>query len=107
MRYLVVFLSCFFSLHSIAQLTSISVETYAVHDGVNIPELAGFTTYHVYADMTSSTDFVSAVYGDSENELIFSSAGTVYHSTPSSINNPISPLILFVIWILTKGSPLI
>ena len=80
MRYLVTFLSCFFSLHLIAQLTNISVEVYHVHDGVNISELAGFTTYHVYANTTNSTDFVSSIFGDSENELIFSSAGTVYHS---------------------------
>ena len=105
MRYLVVFLSCFFSLHSIAQLTSISVETYAVHDGVNIPELAGFTTYHVYADMTSSTDFVSAVYGDSENELIFSSAGTVFQSTPSfTFGNEPNPALFGVLPILEFDS---
>ena len=97
MRYLVVFLSCFFSLHSIAQLTSISVETYAVHDGVNIPELAGFTTYHVYANTTSSTDFVSSIYGDSENNLFFSSAGTVYHSFYSYGygNEPLTALFSF------------
>jgi hypothetical protein len=83
MRYLVAFLSFFFSLHSIAQLTNISVEVYQVHDGVSISELAGFTTYHVYANTTSNTDFVAEVFGDSENELIFSSTGTVYHSYPS------------------------
>ncbi|MGY8888710.1 MAG: hypothetical protein ACKVJY_06685, partial [Flavobacteriales bacterium] len=66
-----------------AQLTSISVETYMVHDGVAIPELDGFTTYHVYANTTNSEDFVSAVFGDSENAIIFSSAGTVFQSAPS------------------------
>ena len=66
-----------------AQLTSISVETYMVHDGVAIPELDGFTTYHVYANTTNSEDFVSAVFGDSDNAMAFSSAGTVYQSAPS------------------------
>ncbi len=66
-----------------AQLTGISVETYMVHDGVAIPELDGFTTYHVYANTTNSEDFVSAVFGDSDNAMAFSSAGTVYQSAPS------------------------
>ena len=83
MKHLLFFIGliCSFGVH--AQLTNISVEAAQVHDGVNIPELDGFTTYHVYANTTSSTDFVSSVFGDSENELIFSSAGTVYHSDPS------------------------
>jgi len=66
-----------------AQLTSISVETYMVHDGISISELAGFTTYHVYANTTNSEDFVSAVFGDSDNAIAFSSAGTVFQSAPS------------------------
>ena len=65
-----------------AQLTGISVETIMVHDGA-IPELDGFTTYHVYANTTNSEDFVSAVFGDSDNAMAFSSAGTVFQSTPS------------------------
>ena len=31
-----------------AQVTGISVETYAVLDTTGIAELAGYTTYHVY-----------------------------------------------------------
>ena len=46
-----------------AQLTGLTVETVTVHDG-SIPELEGYTTYRVYADLTSEFDFVSAVYGD-------------------------------------------
>ena len=66
-----------------AQLTSISVETYMIHDGVTNPELDGFTTYHVYANTTSPEDFVSAVFGDSDNAIGFSSTGTVFQSIPS------------------------
>jgi len=66
-----------------AQLAGISVETYMVHDGVENSELEGFTTYHVYANTTNSEDFVSAVFGDSENAIAFSSTGTVFQSTPS------------------------
>jgi hypothetical protein len=53
------------------------------HDGVEISELAGYTTYHVYANTQNSEDFVSAVFGDSENAIDFSSTGTVFQSTPS------------------------
>lgn len=62
-----------------AQLTSISVETIMVHDDTTIPELAGYTTYHVYANTTSNTDFVSAVFGDSDNELNFSLSGSLFN----------------------------
>ena len=83
MKHLLFFIGLICSFGAQAQLTNISVEAYQVHDGVNIEELAGFTTYHVYANTTDSTDFVSSVFGDSDNELIFSSTGTVYNSNPS------------------------
>jgi len=83
MKHLLFSIGLICSLGAQAQLTNISVETYQVHDGVAITELAGFTTYHVYANTTNSTDFVSSVFGDSDNELIFSSNGTVYQSDPS------------------------
>ena len=52
-----------------SQLTGLTVETVTVHDG-SIPELAGYTTYRVYADLTSEFDFVSAVYGDADTPLL-------------------------------------
>lgn len=67
-----------------AQVTGISVETYAVHDGL-IPELTGYTTYHIYANTTNAEDFISAVYGDSDNPLSLDVDGDVYHSTPGFI----------------------
>ena len=83
MKHLLLLAGLICSLGVQAQLTSISVETVMVHDGVAIPELDGFTTYHVYANTTNSEDFVSAVFGDSDNAMAFSSAGTVFQSTPS------------------------
>ena len=81
-----------------AQLIDISVETYVVHDGTTISELAGFTTYHVYANTTSNTDFVSAVFGDSDNVLAFSSEGTIFNSEPSfSYGNEPSSALFTVI----------
>jgi len=81
-----------------AQLIGISVETYMVHDGSAIPELSGFTTYHVYANTTNSEDFVSAVFGDSDNAIIFSSAGTVFQSAPSyNYGNEPNPALFGVI----------
>ena len=110
MKHLLLVVGLISSLGVQAQLTNISVETYQVHDGTIISELAGFTTYHVYANTTSSTDFVSSVFGDSENELIFSSTGTVFQSTPSFTfgNEPNSalfgvlPILEFDSW-LTIG----
>ena len=82
MKHLLFVVSLICSLGAQAQLTNISVETFVVHDGIIISELDGFTTYHVYANTSDSTDFVSSVFGDSENELIFSSTGTVFQSNP-------------------------
>ena len=58
-----------------AQITGISVETVMEHDGMAIPELAGHTTYRVYADVTSSTDFISAVYGNQDSPLMLGTDG--------------------------------
>ena len=79
-----------------AQLTSISVETYQVHDGTSISELAGFTTYHVYANTLNSSDFVSAVFGDSDNALSFSSTGSVFNSAPGFVYGNEPNTALFV-----------
>ena len=61
MKHLLFFGLVAFSLQCAAKITGLSVETVLEHDGVSIPELAGHTTYRVYADVTSSTDFISAV----------------------------------------------
>lgn len=68
-----------------AQVTGISVETYQVHDGVVIPDLAGYTTYHVYANTTTAEDFISAIYGDSDSPLSLQSDGDVFQSSPGFI----------------------
>ena len=64
-----------------AQLSGISVETYMIHDG-SISGLDGFTTYHVYANTTNPSDFVSAVFGDSENPMGITMSGDIFNSTP-------------------------
>ena len=61
-----------------AQITGLSVETVVEHDGT-IPELAGHTTYRVYADVTSNTDFISAVYGNQDSPLMLGTDGTFFH----------------------------
>lgn len=52
-----------------AQLTSISVETVLEHDGSVEGVPAGYTTYRIYANLTNEYDFVSAVYGDSQDPM--------------------------------------
>ena len=78
MKHLLFFGLVAFSLQCAAQITGLSVETVVEHDGISIPELAGHTTYRVYADVTSSTDFISAVYGDSETPLMLGTDGTFF-----------------------------
>ena len=81
-----------------SQLTGLTVETVTVHDG-SIPELAGYTTYRVYADLTSEFDFVSAVYGDADTPLLIGcDDGSFYQSTPGAqsfdFGNQINPVFI-------------
>ena len=62
-----------------AQITGISVETVVEHDGTAISDLAGHTTYRIYADVTSNTDFISAVYGNQDSPLMLGTDGEFFH----------------------------
>ena len=61
-----------------AQITGLSVETVVEHDGLANPALAGHTTYRIYADVTSNTDFISAVYGNQDSPLMLDTDGTFF-----------------------------
>ena len=78
-----------------AQITGLSVETVLEHDGVAIPELAGHTTYRVYADVTASTDFISAVYGNQDSPLMLGTDGTFFHeaTTGGDFGQQLVPLL--------------
>lgn len=60
-----------------AQLTGISTEVVATH---TTGELAGQVTYRVYAELTSPSDYVSAVYGSALNPLSISTVTNFYQS---------------------------
>lgn len=55
---------CAVALEATAQATGISIETVMVHDGSIDASLDGYTTYRIYADVSSEFDFVSSVFGD-------------------------------------------
>ena len=63
-----------------AQITSLSVETVIEHDGTvaGLEDLAGYTTYRVYAETTLDIDFVSAVFGESANPLVIETSGSFF-----------------------------
>ncbi len=85
MKQLLFFASLLCSLGVQAQVTGLSVEIYAEHDGsvAGLESLAGYTTYHVYANTTNPEDFVSAVFGDSESPMGMTMDGDIFNSTPS------------------------
>lgn len=62
-----------------AQFTGFSVELVQEHTG-DIPVIDGHTTYRVYADFTSSTDVVSALFGDAASPLSLTSETGFYQS---------------------------
>jgi len=47
-----------------AQFSSTTVEIVKVHNGQEIPELAGYTTYRVWVNTVHENDFISMVYGN-------------------------------------------
>lgn len=69
-----------------AQLVSVEVETVAVHDTDNpdITELAGMTTYRIYATLTNETDFVSACAGLASFPLEVNTTTQFYQSSVGS-----------------------
>ena len=69
-----------------AQLTGVSIESVLTHDASIDPSLDGYTTYRIYADVTSSTDFVSAVFGDASNPLVLGCTGNIYQSIGVNFN---------------------
>ena len=53
-----------------AQVTELVAEPVAIHDGVvGSTDLTGLTTYRIYAQLTSPTDYVTAVFGSEEYPL--------------------------------------
>lgn len=78
-----------------AQLTGVSIESVLTHDASIDPSLDGYTTYRIYADVTSSTDFVSAVFGDASTPLVLGSTGNIYQSVGVNFNYAIEVNPLF------------
>ena len=67
------------------------LEQHAVHDD---GELAGMTTYRMYVTTPTSTDVISAIFGDSDTTLVIASTTDFYqNSLGSSLGSNISPLL--------------
>ena len=80
-------------LFATAQLTEITIEEVIVHDGTIDGIPAGYTTYHIYANLTNELDFVSAVFGDSEYPLFLECSGDILQvDGGGDLNTAIFPL---------------
>jgi len=73
---------CALAYGGMSQVTSISVETFAGPTAPSMP--AGMTTYRVYANTTNANDFVSAVFGDSQNPLTIASTSAIHQDALGS-----------------------
>lgn len=58
------------SLSGFAQPTGLSYEVVKRHEGVvGTTDLTGYTTYRIYVDYTSETDFLSSMYGSTRDTI--------------------------------------
>ena len=73
----------------------IEIEAYAEHDGVvGTTDLAGFTTYRIYALCGNEDDFVSAVAGDDEFSTFIHTTTTFFqHEAGGVLGESSNPLI--------------
>lgn len=74
--------SCLFGPETHAQFSGLYVEPIITHDGpVGTADLTGYTTYRVYATLTSPEDLVQAVFGSADAPLEIASS-TSFWQTP-------------------------
>ncbi|MEO0404035.1 MAG: hypothetical protein AAF193_04120, partial [Bacteroidota bacterium] len=84
MRRILLFLTiCLCAPGLFAQVSAVEVEVYADHDVDNpdLTELAGLTTYRIYAVLDGANDFLSAVYGLPDEPLEVSTTTTFYQNS--------------------------
>ncbi len=69
-RRIIVFCAFVVSLSTYAQPTGLSYEVVHRHEGmVGDTDLTGYTTYRIYVDFTSESDFLSSLYGSTRDSI--------------------------------------
>ncbi len=79
-RYVPFTLFILLSFTGYAQLSRIVGEVVANHDTTGIEGLEGWKTYHIYAELTDTSDEISALYGDDNAPWLIDAAGGFYQS---------------------------
>ena len=84
-----------------AQVTEISAEAVAFHDGmVGNSDLTGMTTYRIYAHVTSAEDFVGAVYGNASQPIDISTTTSFFqHPAGGSFGTDLNQFFLNILQI--------
>ncbi len=96
----VLLMACF----SHAQLVNVEIQELVVHEDVDLPDpilgtvnLNGFTTYRVVANVTNPDDFVTQVFGNVDDPLVFCTepedAGFYQHPAGNE-SGPLNSIIL-------------
>ena len=87
------------------QITALVAEPFAIHNGVEIPELEGMITYRIYAEMTHADDEVSAIFGDIGSPMNLSSTSGFFNSPlGSDLGWEINPALLSFFPVLNYDS---
>jgi len=78
-----------------AQMIGASVEVYEVHTGmVGSTDLTGYTTYRLFADLTDSEDFLSALFGIAGTPLEVNTDTDFWQSDFGGTTGPqVNPLV--------------
>ncbi len=90
-------LSCALTAHS--QITGIVAEPVAVHTGfVGDSDLTGFTTYRIYAELSSPDDYVTAAFGSAATPLTIATTTSFWqHPAGSSVATDLNDFIFGIV----------
>lgn len=93
--WLLAFCVSFFAMTATSQVTALFVEPEAIHvDSVGDTDLSGYTTFRIYAQLTSGDDFVQAIFGSDDAPLSIATTTSFWqHPAGGNLASEISPFM--------------
>lgn len=78
-----------------AQVSSLIVEPFSIHtESVGSADLTGFTTFRIYAQLSSADDFVQAVFGSDDAPLAIATSTSFWqHPAGGNLGSEVNPFM--------------